>query len=64
MLRYLMEQRDVRPVDLAPVLGGRQVVSDILNRQGRRLSLANIRALSTFFHVSSDVFIVPDPDDD
>lgn len=60
MLRHLMEARGVRPVDLAPVLGGRQVVSDILNRPNRSLSLANIRALAAFFHVPADVFIKPD----
>lgn len=64
MLRHLMEERGLRPIDRAPILGGRQVIGDILNRQKRPLSLANIRALSEFFHVPADVFMVPDLDDD
>lgn len=43
-IKFRMEQMGMRPVDLAPTLGGRNRVSEILNRR-RKLSLNQIRAL-------------------
>jgi HTH-type transcriptional regulator / antitoxin HigA len=44
-IRFRMDQLGLRPVDLAPYLGGRSRVSEILNRK-RTLSIAMIVALS------------------
>jgi HTH-type transcriptional regulator / antitoxin HigA len=41
---FCMEQRKLRPVDLAPYLGGRSRVSEILNRK-RSLSISQIMRL-------------------
>ena len=41
---FTMEQRKLRPVDLAPLLGGRSRVSEILNRK-RGLSISQIMRL-------------------
>ena len=56
MLQYLVEQRNLRPVDLVPVFGSRAHVSMALN--GRRdLSKDHIRKLAEFFRTSTDVFL-------
>jgi HTH-type transcriptional regulator/antitoxin HigA len=55
-LRYLMEANDLKAVELAPLLGGRGRVSDIL--AGRRgISKEQARRLAERFHVSPAVFI-------
>jgi HTH-type transcriptional regulator/antitoxin HigA len=56
MLRYLMEHRGLRQVDLAPVFGSRSVASNVLNGK-RELSKTHIRRLADFFHVSPEVFL-------
>jgi HTH-type transcriptional regulator / antitoxin HigA len=56
MVRYLMEQRSLRQADLAPVIGSRAQVSDLVN--GRRgVSKAQAKKLAQFFHVSVELFI-------
>jgi HTH-type transcriptional regulator / antitoxin HigA len=56
MVRYLMEQRGLRQADLAPVIGSRAQVSDLVN--GRRgISKAQAKKLAQFFHVSAELFI-------
>jgi HTH-type transcriptional regulator/antitoxin HigA len=55
-LQFLMEQNDLRQADLAPILGSRGRVSEVVN--GRRaISKAQAKALGEFFRVSPDLFI-------
>jgi HTH-type transcriptional regulator / antitoxin HigA len=56
LIRYLMEQRDLRPVDLAEVFGARSIASMVLSGK-RELSKAHIRKLAAFFHVSPALFL-------
>jgi HTH-type transcriptional regulator/antitoxin HigA len=55
ILRYLMEEHDLRQTDL-PEVGSQGVVSEILNGK-RELNLRQIRELARRFHVSPAVFI-------
>jgi len=55
-LRYLMEQRGLRPVDLSPIFGARSITSLVLNGK-RELSKAHIRKLAELFHVSPALFL-------
>lgn len=56
IVRFLMEQRDLRQADLIPVLGTRAQVSDVVNGK-RGISKAQAKKLAAFFHVSADLFI-------
>ncbi len=56
MLAFLMEQRDLEPHDLWPVLGSKSRVSEILSGK-RAISKAQAKKLAEFFHVSVDLFI-------
>ena len=56
VLRFLLEQNDLRQADLLPILGSRGHVSDIVNGK-RAISKTNARALGKFFHVSLALFI-------
>ncbi len=56
IIQYIMEQHDLTPADLAPVLGTRSRVSEVLN--GRRpLSVSMIRRLRARFKISADALI-------
>jgi HTH-type transcriptional regulator/antitoxin HigA len=56
IIQYLMEQHDLTPADMAPILGTRSRVSEVLN--GRRpLNLSMIKRLRTTFHISADALI-------
>jgi HTH-type transcriptional regulator / antitoxin HigA len=55
MLKYLMEQRDLRQTDLLPVFGSRGVASAVLTGK-RELSKTHIRKLAEFFHLSAEAF--------
>ncbi|MBY0431996.1 MAG: hypothetical protein K2Q10_12415 [Rhodospirillales bacterium] len=56
VLKYIMDQHGLTPADLAPVLGARSRVTEVLN--GRRgLSLGMIRRMRSTFHVPADVLI-------
>jgi HTH-type transcriptional regulator/antitoxin HigA len=56
MVQYLLEQRGLRPVDLAPAIGSRAQVSDLLS--GRRgVSKAQAKKLAEFFGLSVELFI-------
>jgi HTH-type transcriptional regulator / antitoxin HigA len=60
VVHYIMDQHDLSPADLAPVLGARSRVTEVLN--GRRgLSLAMIRRMRSTFHVSADILIGEPP---
>ena len=60
VVRYIMDQHDLSPADLTPVLGARSRVTEVLN--GRRgLSLTMIRRMRSTFHVPADVLIGEPP---
>jgi HTH-type transcriptional regulator/antitoxin HigA len=56
LIRYLMEQRDLKQADLLPIFGARSVASQVINGK-REPSKAHIRALAAFFHISPAVFL-------
>ena len=56
MVKFLMEQRDLKQADLVPVLGSRAQVSDLVNGK-RGISKAQAKKLAEFFHVSVELFI-------
>ena len=55
VLRTLMEQYELRTNDFKDEIGGKSMVSMILNGS-RKLSRDHIQALSNRFHVSPAVF--------
>lgn len=55
ILRYLMDEHNIKQVDLQSELGGQSVVSGILSG-ARKLNTRQIRALAERFHVSPSVF--------
>lgn len=55
MLRYFMQEHDLRQSDL-PEIGSQGIVSEILNGR-RELNVRQIRALAKRFHVSPAVFV-------
>jgi HTH-type transcriptional regulator/antitoxin HigA len=56
MLRFLMEQRNLRQRDLIPVFGASSVASDVVNGK-RAISKAHARKLAEFFQVPADLFL-------
>ena len=56
VLRYLMEQNGLRPVDLVDVFGSRAVVSQVLSGT-REISKAHARRLAERFRLSVEAFI-------
>ena len=57
VLKYLMEERGLRQVDLVPVLGGKSYVSQILS--GRRpIGKQAALRLAEFFRVSPRSFLL------
>jgi HTH-type transcriptional regulator/antitoxin HigA len=56
MVKHLMEQRGLKQADLAPVLGSRAQVSDLVNGK-RGISKAQVRKLAEYFQVSPELFI-------
>ena len=56
ILQFLMEQHQLRPIDLAGTLGSRARVSEILSGK-RAISKEQARKLSERFHVSPALFI-------
>ena len=57
-LRYLMVENGLTQADLAPLLGSRSIVSEILAGK-RRLSLTHVTRLAERFGLPADVFIAP-----
>ena len=51
-----MEQRQLKAIDLAPVLGSETDVDFVLNGD-RELTTAQAKALGTFFQVDPGLFI-------
>jgi HTH-type transcriptional regulator/antitoxin HigA len=56
VLLYLMEQNELRPVDLVDVFGSRAVVSQVLSGK-REISKAHARRLAERFRLSVEAFI-------
>jgi len=56
MLKFLMEQRDLRQVDLVGILGSRGVISEVINGK-RSISKTQAKALGEFCDVSPELFI-------
>jgi len=56
VVRHLMEEHRLTQADLAPLFGGRSVVSDVLAGK-RRLNLTHITRLSARFGLPADAFI-------
>ena len=56
MLAFLMEQRDLKPRDLWPVLESKSRVSEILSGK-RAISRAQAKKLAEFFRVSAELFL-------
>lgn len=55
-IKFTMEQRELRPVDLVPFLGSKSKVSEVLSGK-RSLSLAMIRKLSKGLHIPAEILI-------
>ena len=55
-LQELMEARGLRQSDLVPLFGSKGLVSEVINGK-REISKTQIKALSDFFHVSTELFI-------
>jgi HTH-type transcriptional regulator/antitoxin HigA len=56
VLKYLMEERGVRQMDLVPIVGSKSYVSQILSGH-RPISKDAARRLAEFFHVSARSFL-------
>jgi HTH-type transcriptional regulator/antitoxin HigA len=56
VLRFLMEQHNLRQADLAEIFGSQSNVSEVLNGK-REINARQARALAARFHVSAAVFI-------
>ena len=56
VLRYLMEERGLRQVDLAPILGGKSYVSQIFSGH-RPISKDSAAKMAELFHVAPHVFL-------
>ena len=56
VLKFYMDQRGLRQVDLAPLLGGRSRVSEILGRR-RSLTLQMIRRLSKKLRIPAGALV-------
>ena len=55
-LKFLMEQNQLRPVDLTDVFGSRAVTSQVLSGK-REISKEHARRLARRFHLSVEAFI-------
>lgn len=55
-IKIRMEEMNLRQADLAPVIGGKNRVSEVLNRK-RRLTVAMIRSLSDFLNLSPTLLV-------
>jgi HTH-type transcriptional regulator/antitoxin HigA len=55
VLRFLMEQHDLRQKDLVDIFGTASIVSEVLNGK-RELNKDHIKRLSRRFHVSPELF--------
>jgi HTH-type transcriptional regulator / antitoxin HigA len=56
MVAFLLEQSDLKPSDLWPIIGSKGRVSEILTGK-RSISKEQAKKLAAFFHVRADLFI-------
>ncbi len=56
ILRFLMEQRDIKESDLIGVIGTQEIVSEVVNGQ-QEISKAQAKTLGEFFRVDPGLFI-------
>lgn len=56
VLKFLMDQNELKQKDLIGILGGKSAISEILNGK-RPLNLKHIRALSEKFNIKSASFV-------
>lgn len=56
VLRYLMEERNMRQMDLVPLIGGKSYVSQIFSGH-RPISKDSAAKLAELFHVAPHVFL-------
>ena len=56
MVAFLLEQRNLGPSDLWPVIGSKGRVSEILSGK-RPISKGQAKKLAEFFHVRADLFL-------
>ncbi len=56
-IRFRMEQENLRPMDLVPLLGSRSRVSEVLNGK-RPLTLTMIRRLHRALNIPADVLLM------
>lgn len=56
VVRFLLDQHDLRQCDLADIFGGEPQVSMFLSGQ-RNLTVSQIKALSERFHVPADLLL-------
>jgi len=56
MVAFLLEQRNLKPSDLWPIIGSKGRVSEILTGK-RSISKEPAKKLAAFFHVRADLFI-------
>ncbi len=59
-IRFRMQEQGLRQKDLAPILGGKNRVSEVLSRK-RPLTLRMVRALSESLRIPAD-FLIREPD--
>ena len=55
-IRFRMEEQGLRQKDLAPLLGGKNRVSEVLSGK-RALTLAMVRALSETLHIPAELLV-------
>ncbi len=56
MLRFFMEQREIRQADLLNIFGSSGIASEVVNGK-RAISKAQAKSLADFFGVSAELFI-------
>jgi HTH-type transcriptional regulator/antitoxin HigA len=56
MVAFFLEQRDLKPSDLWPIIGSKGRVSEILTGK-RSISKEQAKKLAAFFRVRADLFI-------
>lgn len=56
VLRYKMEQKNIKNKDLAEIIGGKSKASEILNKK-RRLTLSMIRKINKALGISAETLI-------
>ena len=60
IVRYVMDQHGLSHADVAPLVGGKERLDEILHGR-RQLSLAMVQRLRTRFHIPADLLLAPAP---